>query len=379
MEQTVPAEGKNLPCPKIVRGQEELTPEQEAFARQFAQERVVTMFSTAPIDEAEAEDHLRAAYRVGGWEQVPVRWFKSPEELLRTAHGVGGWELAVHIRWFDSLGAFVFAPFFSKKANEKNIQWDGVGNGVVQSVRKSVEASVWTSVWNSVGDWVWENMWTRWDVVREDVWEVLGVVVEDSVRAYYDESRLSLVRFLHELFEENELIHLARFNEMVCGYHLMRKEAWVVHKPIRLERDAQGRLHSADGMAIQFRDGWGLYVWHGVPVGEQLILHPEQITRKDWLSWRNLEIRRILQERLGNERFIELVGGRCINQGQRAEFIEVDLGEDPEQVARFVRVKDSSTERVYYVRVPPRFGDADAALAWTFDLEKQDYQPSQET
>jgi hypothetical protein len=78
MEKSLSTAGVKLPCPKIKRGQERLTPEQEAYARQFAQERIAAMLSTAAIDEAEAEKHLRAAYRVAGLEPVPVRWFDSP-------------------------------------------------------------------------------------------------------------------------------------------------------------------------------------------------------------------------------------------------------------------------------------------------------------
>jgi hypothetical protein len=175
------------------------------------------------------------------------------------------------------------------------------------------------------------------------------------------------------VFEENDRIHLALFNEMVCGYRLGSKQAWLVRKPIRLECDAQGRLHSADGMGIQFRDGWGMYAWHGIRCSEKLILHPEQLSKEEWMNEGNQEIRRIMQERPGNERFVEMVGGRCIDQGQRADLIEVDLRNDPERVARFVRVKDTSTERVYYLRVPPTLDKADEALAWTFGLEAKDY------
>ncbi|HEY7414396.1 MAG TPA: hypothetical protein VH593_04330 [Ktedonobacteraceae bacterium] len=63
---------------------------------------------------------------------------------------------------------------------------------------------------------------------------------------------------------------------------------------------------------------------------------------------------------------------------RRADLIEVELDNDPERIARFVRVRDTSTERVYYLRVPPTFDQADEALAWTFGLERQDYQPIQE-
>ncbi|HEX6480453.1 MAG TPA: hypothetical protein VF043_16565 [Ktedonobacteraceae bacterium] len=65
------------PCPHIVRGQKKLTLEQEAYARQFAQERATAMLEPE-VDELAAEDHLRRAYQVAGLVPPRIRWFDSP-------------------------------------------------------------------------------------------------------------------------------------------------------------------------------------------------------------------------------------------------------------------------------------------------------------
>ena len=62
----------------------------------------------------------------------------------------------------------------------------------------------------------------------------------------------------------------------------------------------------------------------------------------------------------------------------RGELISIDLGDDPERVAHYVHVQDSSTERQYYLRVPPTITSADEAVAWTFGMDAQEYQPEQE-
>lgn len=204
--------------------------------------------------------------------------------------------------------------------------------------------------------------------------------LDTSAVAYGNACELVLYQFFHEMFEENELIHLALLNEMVSGYHLDREKAWLVRKPTLLERDAQGRLHSASGPCIQYRDGLGAYAWHGVHVSERLIMHPEQITRQEWVQERNAEVRRAIQERLGTERFIELVGGKQIDAGSRGKLIEIDLGSGSrERRAHYVQVQDSSTERQYYLRVPPSITRADEAVAWTFGFTEAEYQPRQET
>jgi len=108
-------------------------------------------------------------------------------------------------------------------------------------------------------------------------------------------------------------------------------------------------------------------------------MHPEQLSREDWLQESNLELRRAIQERVGSDRFVELIGGRIVDTGQRGELIAVDLRDDPERVAHFVHVICPSTARQYYLRVPATTTRADAAVAWTYELEENAYQPVQET
>ncbi|MBO0780034.1 MAG: hypothetical protein J2P37_14520 [Ktedonobacteraceae bacterium] len=363
--------GSMPPCPKIVHGQQELTPEQQAYLRHFAQVRTASVLSTAAIDEAETEAHVRSAYCAAGLEPPQVHWFDSPMSVV-----------------VDS--------------EQKDIvsNTDNVMGGVRESMESQIRDRVGNKVWNQVWDCVMESMWERviervgdniqrsvmnlletswkWDKTRwewDNVWTYAGA----SVTAYSNALWLAVGRFFHEAFEENHLLHFARFNEMVSGYHLGSNEAWLVRKPIRLEQEEQGRWHSVSGMCLQYRDGWGFSAWHGVRVPEKLILHPDQLTKEDWLWEGNLEVRRAMQERLGPDRFMELVGATCIDQGRRGSLMEVDLGYDPERVAHYVQVRDASTQRQYFLRVPPSIQRADEAVAWTFGLDELDYQPVQET
>jgi hypothetical protein len=110
---------------------------------------------------------------------------------------------------------------------------------------------------------------------------------------------------------------------LVSGYRLGRHEAWLVRKPVWLARDELGSLHAEDGMGLRYRDGWGVYAWHGQRVSEQFILRPETLTLSDWLRERNEDDRRVIQERIGHRRFSELVGGFRIHDEQ----LMVDLGQ----------------------------------------------------
>ena len=96
------------------------------------------------------------------------------------------------------------------------------------------------------------------------------------------------------------------------------------------------------------------------------------------MNEKNIEVRRCIQEKLG-ERFVTLLKGKTINKGTRGELIEIDLKEDPDKVAHYVKVKDASTAREYYLRTPPTIMTADESIAWTFGLEVETYKPSIES
>jgi len=100
------------------------------------------------------------------------------------------------------------------------------------------------------------------DVLKEQI-------AEQSTQAYREEKWLAVSRWLHEVGEPNTGFRLAAFNELVSGYRLGRQAAWLVHKPVYLECDEQGRLHSEAGRCVLYRDGWGISARHGVLVRER--------------------------------------------------------------------------------------------------------------
>ena len=126
------------------------------------------------------------------------------------------------------------------------------------------------------------------------------------------------------------------------GYAFFKDECWLVRKPIALYRDEQGRLHSTTSKAIEFKDGWGFYCYHGVKVSEKVIMHPEKLTKKDWSQVESTEERRVMQELMG-ERFVKEVGGRVISESKNGQLLEIELPNDPEKIAHYVKVKDAST------------------------------------
>ena len=150
----------------------------------------------------------------------------------------------------------------------------------MDSVRASLRAAVWDLAW----------VRGRPSIVAS---------VRASVRAY-DAPRLAFYHFFDVYLAPNALHALAQFNQLVSGYWLGQDVAVLVRRPKVLTRDHEGRLHSATGKCIEYHDGWGFHAWHGVVVPEKVILTPQRLSCEDFLGEENVEVRRVIQERMGS-------------------------------------------------------------------------------
>jgi hypothetical protein len=108
-----------------------------------------------------------------------------------------------------------------------------------------------------------------------------------------------------------------------------------------------------------------------------LLINPE-ITARDILKCRNVEIRSILLQNYGIERLFQELGGKVIHHDGSSQLYEIKLGEGIEPI-RIIRVKDSTTSQYYILRVPPSVTMCKEAIAWTFGMVKEEYKPVKET
>lgn len=170
------------------------------------------------------------------------------------------------------------------------------------------------------------------------------------------------------------------------------KQAAEVIKRSRGDMRSLDRLHNPKGAALAWRSerrdsDYALYFYNGVEVPESIILHPEHITTTSAMAEQNAEIRRIMIEIMGVERFVEGGKARSIHTDKFGELLEITIGDPNDRwnrvVRRVVKVKNATpnpdgTYKDYYLFVPPSVQTAQEAVAWTFYLTPAQYNPHKE-
>jgi hypothetical protein len=123
--------------------------------------------------------------------------------------------------------------------------------------------------------------------------------------------------------------------------------------------------------------------WRGVPVSERIVFRPETLSTDEILGERNTEVRRVMLERFGFERFMENAKAEELDRdrdgaGGERRLLRVPMPNDEDLVC--VSVTCPSTQRRFVLRVPPRTTSCRQAVAWTagFDDPKA-YRPIVET
>jgi hypothetical protein len=122
--------------------------------------------------------------------------------------------------------------------------------------------------------------------------------------------------------------------------------------------------------------------WRGVLVDARVVFAPETITGQEVLATTNTEVRRVMLERMGIERFISDVKPQVLDEdkdpGGKRQLLRVPLVNDEDVVC--LAVGCPSTGRQYLLRVPPSIQQCHQAAAWIAGFDNaNDYAPLLET
>ncbi len=376
-----------------------LTADLEAMIPDFRMKWRSLAFETRPIRHAEAEDLVCRIYRAQG-QTPPERfvWATSPGRALAAAALLEAshpdpWER--HIRFTDWGTRNDLGSFLDRQDAERLIEL--LRDPWVENLTDFLLASAEREMM-AFGN-------RSWDIVRSQLEREAGEYpTEGTLRRALDRPRRSIptgianrgylaaCEFVHEaaghpIKRENRL--LARLQQDFGPFFYSNNNvAVLLERATYICLDEAGRVHNDCSPAISYRGSAKLYAWHGVAVAPHVIEQPHLIELREIMSEPNAEIRRVLIERYGWERYIEKTDARVMDSSEAGTLLilpspERDTQEAPEAI-RVLRVQNSTpeqdgTRKNYFIRVPPDILTAKAAVAWSFGMSEKEYAPLLET
>jgi hypothetical protein len=335
-----------------------LTPKQEIELREFHDEMMRYGTCTEPADRRVAEQSICAMYARMKLEQPSFIWFDSP-----ATYAIGRWLM------------------------QQLSKDDALRSSLESSLRSSLESSLWSSLESSLGSSLESSLWSSLgSSLESSLWSSLGSSLRSSLRSSLGSSLGNCFWGQHELYwpafyefcarvgvpykpEDHEALQWWFNLGRSCGWWApYQKLVCCCERPLICRIDDRRVLHSEEGPAMKFRDGWSVCAVHGVRLpdehGEQIIMRPETQTIEQIEKEDNQEVKRIRIERFGWDNYIAICGAvpvdvRCNERDQQQE--ELFALKDG---SKRVRVIDPSTGRRYVLGVPREINTCEQAQNW---------------
>ena len=300
---------------------EKLTPEQEAKIPAIRDEFLRIGLSTEPADFDAAEIAVADAYRAAGLEP--------PKIFIRLASPFEG-----------AIGAAILKD-----------------TRLGESVRDQVGDQVGGQVWNQVG------------------------------AAFYSQHEAGFLSF-YSFFANAVGLDCAKRLEPLtrvarsCGWvWFFAGAAILTDRPRVLRRDENNRLHCENGPALQYRDGFSIYAWHGTRLPAEWVENRKTIDPAAILRTENVEQRAAGAAMIGWPRMISKLNRRVIDgdpESDMGALIELTLP-GLRQSGRFLQAKCPRNGII--VEGVPRVSDVDnlpietalAAQAWRIGDPQSEY------
>jgi hypothetical protein len=156
---------------------------------------------------------------------------------------------------------------------------------------------------------------------------------------------------------------------------------WLADRPERLEIDANGRLHCADGPALAYRDGWSVCAWKGVVVPEWIIARPELVDVRCIANAIDPQVRRCMIDILTPARFVA-EGGACrVSKDETGVLWRQRWRWEAWAAVEVVNgsPEPDGTYKHYFLQVPATVRSAGEGVDWTYGLSEQRYRPTVRT
>ena len=195
---------------------------------------------------------------------------------------------------------------------------DQLGGQFGGQLGDQLRAQLWDQLWGQLraqlGDQLRAQLWDQlWDQLYQQTFFVGGW--DAFWLAFYDYARKIGVKYPPKT---DAALDAYRAYAAACGVsYLYPGAAFISDRPDRILFDHMRRLHADDGPALRWRDGYGIYAWHGMRIPADLIDRRHEMTPKSITAIANAEHRRAAIEIYahvhGPDKFVKDLGATIVS------------------------------------------------------------------
>jgi len=336
---------------KEVNRVDTLTKSQEKAMIKYRDRWIEQGLKTGETDWKTFDKYMPACYEKAG--------LKYPKNVVRVSSPLVG-----------ALSASIAEAILLKKRGAvggavRDAVGDAVGGAVGDAVRDAVGGAVRSAVRGAVGDAVR-------DAVGGAVGGSVGIIKKLGLNIgwhywlggqfwvgglYWGTSFVSFFFDICKLKLSKDIMERALAYRKICesvNYIWPNRDFVIVcSRPIRISRDKNGRLHSLTEKAIEYPDGYGLYMIHGVKFTEEQFNKAKKASLSDIIGWEDIDQRSALLRDKPIESLIKKVDKKLIDETKECggyKLYEIELKGIGK--ARFLSYKSWSSKKMYAKFVP---------------------------
>ena len=325
---------------------EKLTPEQEADLPIFRQHYLDIATNGGRIDRPVLETALADAYAVIGQPAPKLFIFDSPAECL----------LAIKI--------FQMGEVKSLSAN----LWDNLGDNLV--------ANLWDNLWGNLRDNLSANL--RGNLVANLVANLGDTKIwnPNFLWGSQDLYWISYYRFAQKIGcafadEDAKRLDIMETISTQCEWWWPFDGVVFASQRPKVHWDGEGRMHREDGLAVEYKGGYGLAFWRGVSIPQEWISGGPPEADKI-MAIPNTEQRRVACEMRGWQNVIPtLPDAKLIDKNPNPQIGELWQANLPDHGRECFLIVKCGTGRTFGMPVGPTFRTAREANAATYGIAPQ--------
>jgi len=271
---------------------EQLTAEQAAYLPIFREEWLRVGLSTDRVDKEASTDAIKRLYAAGGYDEPLIMHFDSP------------WQCIMSINFIKNMGVLKDQNLWQSL---KQDLWQSLGQNLGPSLGQSLGQDLGQNLWQSLGQNLGQSLGQS---LGQDLWQSLGQNLGQSLKQSLEQNPqyvstyfwggidaywLAWAEFAEKIgvpiAKQDHLHAYIDFAKSSGVSYFYPEVAFVSDRPICIHKDDEARLHCEDGPALAFKDGYGVYTWHGTNIPSEWIEQPETLTPKAVLTEKNIEVR----------------------------------------------------------------------------------------